>query len=149
MRAGSVRRRSAFAAAGRCVQCGKPRDVGSDKYCAEHILKLAAYRWLDDVRKWRELRDLLASQGGRCAYTNEKLVLGVNASIDHKTPRSRGGSNTIGNVHWVTWAVNRCKTDLTHDEFVAMCRTVACQAEMDKVFQRVPHRQIPVRGEVA
>lgn len=128
MRAFHMKRRAAYVSAGRCAQCGAPRDAGSDMYCRMHILKLAAYRWLDNVTLWRELDDLLKKQGERCAYTGEPLLLGQNASLDHKIPRSRGGANVIDNVQWLSWTANRCKTDLTHDEFVALCATVASKA---------------------
>lgn len=124
MRALTMGRRGRYAEAGCCVQCGQPRDAGSEFYCRMHILKLAAYRWLDDASRWMDLDALLLAQGGRCAYTGEELILGKNASIDHKIPRSRGGTNTIENLQWVTWTVNRVKTDLTHDEFVTMCAAI-------------------------
>jgi hypothetical protein len=120
------RRRAKFAAEGRCVQCGNMRS-GPSLYCDDHILKAAARRWLGDVKRWRELASLLTKQNSRCAYTGEILVLGGNASVDHKIPRSRGGTNTIENVHWITWTVNRVKNDLTHVEFLALCRCVVDQ----------------------
>jgi hypothetical protein len=124
MRTMSVARRSAFAAAGQCVQCGAPRDAAGGLFCTTHIFKQAAYRWLSDVTRWRDLRTAFERQGARCVYTGEALVLGINASVDHKTPRSRGGANELANLQWVTWGVNRSKRDLTHDEFVSMCRCV-------------------------
>ena len=123
MRGTSSRRRAAFAADGKCVQCGQSR-TGPSLYCDEHILKNAARNWLGSSRHWRKLAELLTAQGGRCAYSGEILVLGGNASIDHKTPRSRGGTNDLANVQWVTWTVNRVKTDLTHEEFVSLCEQV-------------------------
>jgi hypothetical protein len=112
-------RRASYAAAGVCVQCGQPK-TGPGLLCDKH-----AARSLGDVTRWRELAALLAAQGGVCAYTGEPLLLGGNASLDHKTPSSRGGDNAIGNVHWVTWEVNRAKVNMTHDEFLALCHLVA------------------------
>jgi 5-methylcytosine-specific restriction endonuclease McrA len=129
MRVVSNARRSAFIAAGRCVQCGTPRDVANGFYCSTHIFKLAAYRWLDDVHRWADLKLLFEHQGGRCAYTGVPLILSDTASLDHKMPRSRGGLNTLENVQWVTWQVNRCKTDMTHDEFMQMCALVCRRLE--------------------
>ena len=127
MRESTMTRRKNLAAQGRCVQCGATQDAGSEMYCRMHILKLAAYRWLEDVHRWRELDQLLIAQGERCAYTGEQLILGVNASIDHKIPRARGGLNTLDNIQWVTWTVNRCKTDLSHEEFISLCRIVVAR----------------------
>lgn len=75
----------------------------------------------------KAVRELLDQQGSRCAYTGELLVPGQNASLDHKIPRSRGGLNVIGNLHWVTIRVNFMKRDLIHDEFLLVCRAVAAQ----------------------
>ena len=124
MREASNRRRQKYRDDGKCVQCGQPR-TGPSLYCDEHILKTAAYRWLDAIHQWPALAELLACQQGRCAYTGEQLVLGSNASLDHKVPRSRGGPNSIENVHWVAWKINRMKTDLSHDEFVGICKLIA------------------------
>lgn len=127
MRKRLTKRRNEYAAKGLCVQCGRARDIPTGLFCAEHLLRVGAHRWLGSASRWTELRDMLAAQGNACAYTGEPLVLGVNASIDHKTPRSRGGPNVISNLHWVSWTANRAKTDMTHEEFLAMCRTVAAR----------------------
>ncbi len=124
MRVLADKRRTAALAAGNCQQCHKPRQEAAS-FCNTCILKTAARRWLGHSRLWRDLGALFEAQGGRCAYTGEALVLGDNASIDHRIPRSRGGPNTLANVQWVTWTVNRVKTDLTHDEFLSLCSKVA------------------------
>jgi len=131
----TTNRRGSLASVGMCVQCGKRPSVGrmgggvdgraGGLFCEMHILMTAARRWLGDSKKWHELEALFREQGGICAYSGERLTIGLNASLDHKTPRSRGGGDTIGNVQWVTWTVNRAKTDMTHDEFIALCAVVA------------------------
>ncbi len=73
---------------------------------------------------WQQLRDLFYVQGGKCAYTGEPLVIGVNASLDHRVPISRGGTHTIENVQWVSMRINFMKTEMTHDEFIATCARV-------------------------
>jgi 5-methylcytosine-specific restriction endonuclease McrA len=44
---------------------------------------------LGSSKYWSRLRDKLVSQGYRCVYTGELLVLGVNDSLDHIYPASR------------------------------------------------------------
>jgi hypothetical protein len=123
MRAISMSRRATFAKEGRCVQCGIPKtDPGL--YCRKCTFRAAARRWLGSAKLWIKLVELFDAQEGRCAYTGEPLVIGGNASLDHKIPRSRGGTNTIENVQWVTWKVNRVKTDMTHDEFIDLCKII-------------------------
>ena len=55
---------------------------------------------------WREIKEILIKQDYRCAYTGVKLVIGVNASIDHIVPRCKGGKDTVDNIQWVDKIVN-------------------------------------------
>ena len=71
------------------------------------------------------IKDLLDQQGHLCVYTGEPLIPGVNASLDHKTPTSRGGDNSIGNLQWVTKRINSFKNYLTHEEFVNLCGIIS------------------------
>jgi 5-methylcytosine-specific restriction endonuclease McrA len=65
-------------------------------------------------RPWRRLRaEILARDGNRCHYCG-----GPAATVDHLTPRSRGGDPT--NRHNLVAAClgcNSAKGDLTEDEF--------------------------------
>lgn len=124
MRAESNSRRGDFASKGQCVQCGRDKN-GPGLYCDRCIIRAASRRYLGSSRRWKELLDLFSKQNGKCAYTREALVLGGNASIDHKLPRSRGGKNLIENLQWTTWIVNRVKTDMTHQEFIELCGKVS------------------------
>jgi len=109
---------------GRCAACGTKKEnrILSCEICA---LKSQARKWLGDFRRWTELKDLLQSQNHQCAYTGETLVVGSNAAVDHRLPRSRGGSGEINNLQWVTISVNASKWNLTHEEFVIICHKVA------------------------
>lgn len=44
--------------------------------------------------------------------------------LDHMTPRSRGGSNTLDNLGICTKRANMAKSDMTVDEFYDFCETV-------------------------
>ena len=74
------------------------------------------------------LMESFDKQGGRCIYTGVNLIMGDNATLDHKVPKSRGGSDSIENIQWVTRTINQMKTDMTHEEFVQMCLTVTKRA---------------------
>lgn len=107
---------------GICSACLQPATVG--RCCLDHwFCKMAEY-CTGSRKNSHVLRSLWEEQSGQCAYTDEKLVPGENASVDHKTPRARGGDGSKGNLQWVTERVNRMKTDMTHDEFFAMCQLV-------------------------
>jgi CRISPR/Cas system Type II protein with McrA/HNH and RuvC-like nuclease domain len=80
---------------------------------------------LKSQRRWNELKELFEKQGGRCFYSDEILIPGVNASLDHQLPQCRGGDNSPQNIQWVTSDINRVKGKKTHEEFVEMCRHIA------------------------
>lgn len=67
---------------------------------------------------------LFEAQGRRCALTGVSLVPGLNASIDHKVPRAKGGSDDIGNLQWVDLKVNLMKRDMDIPEFLTACESV-------------------------
>jgi hypothetical protein len=70
------------------------------------------------------LMELWIEQNGRCAYTNVELVPGFNASLDHKTPPMKGGSNEKSNLQWVDYRINTMKYNQTHEEFLRTCRFI-------------------------
>jgi hypothetical protein len=70
------------------------------------------------------------NQRGRCAYTGKRLDR--DAQVDHKTPVSRGGTNTAENLHWVTADANFVKRDMTHPEFISICTDIAAYVEQNK-----------------
>lgn len=67
---------------------------------------------------------MIEEQQYRCAGTGVELQP-EHASLDHKKPRSMGGSNDAVNLHIVHEAVNAAKGGLDWDDFVAMCHAVA------------------------
>lgn len=76
-----------------------------------------------------ELRVLFEKQGGLCAMSGVAMTRGETnhlsgASLDHKRPRSAGGTNEIANLRFVTYAVNRARSNLSDADFVEMCRQV-------------------------
>jgi 5-methylcytosine-specific restriction endonuclease McrA len=62
----------------------------------------------------------LIQQNFTCPYTGDKLVLGVNASIDHIKPKKRFPelASDINNIEWVSFRVNYHKYDCTKEEFI-------------------------------
>jgi 5-methylcytosine-specific restriction endonuclease McrA len=66
------------------------------------------------------------SQGGLCPYTGRALTYGT-AEIDHVAPRWLHGKDALvaENIVWVHPDVNRAKSGLTHEEFIALCRDIA------------------------
>ncbi len=72
------------------------------------------------------IKSIFEQQNGLCAYTGEKLIIGINASLDHKMPISKGGGKyDKDNLQWVCLRINWMKTDFSHSEFLAMCLSIA------------------------
>lgn len=108
---------------GQCVYCMSGATVGL--FCFGHWFKnVGVAHGLGSKKGQALLRQLWDEQKGRCAITGEVMVPGSTASIDHIIPKSRGGSNEKSNLQWVLLNINRSKWDMTHDEFVAVCRSV-------------------------
>ena len=119
----SAQKRSERKALGLCTACGRePR--GASLVCYGCWFRQSAAVNLHDRARGPEIRSIFDAQGERCALTGTVLVPGVNASLDHKVPRARGGGNETANLRWPTDVVHRAKQDLLDDEFLAQCRSV-------------------------
>jgi 5-methylcytosine-specific restriction endonuclease McrA len=118
--------RAARRAANLCLRCGAPADPirETDLICLRCWFVHMARKATGSNRNGPVLQALWDAQHGRCAYTGAALVPGVNASLDHKLPRTRGGSSERENLQWVTTRINSMKNNLTHDEFVSLCRLI-------------------------
>lgn len=123
--ANTLQRRKARLLAGQCTRCGTPATAS--EFCFDCWLKALAFNTTRTTCFYAELKARLEAQQYRCAYTGETLIPGVNASIDHLIPRSRGGSNTPENLHWVSFRINVMKGDMTHDEFLAACALITAR----------------------
>jgi 5-methylcytosine-specific restriction endonuclease McrA len=112
---------------GLCTSCGSEKYMDcfenrlniQTKSCQTCYLKMLSVRHLKTVSRWKELFNILIKQNYMCPYTGDKLVLGVNDSIDHILPRGRypEKSHDINNLRWVTRNINNMKYDLIDDEF--------------------------------
>lgn len=110
---------------GVCRACGKCEAAHPNQRCRTCILKAIAHDVLCDRKQWQDLLTLYETQNGCCAYSNIRLTIGVNASIDHIIPKSKGGSSTLDNLQWVGLCVNKMKLDQTEDEFLQVVAAIA------------------------
>jgi hypothetical protein len=116
-------------AKGLCAKCGKCQFSVQRQWpvCLECWLKEQAKNATNDSKNWQMLKDIFDAQNGRCVYTDEVLIPGENASLDHRIPGSRQGSDDRDNLQWVTKRINTMKNDCTHEEFIAMCKLVTAR----------------------
>lgn len=106
------------------VQEGLHRVCGKLGMTAiRELLGEDAIRAGGEIATGAELMRLLKQQEYRCALTGEKLTPDT-AQLDHKTPKSKGGGDTLDNLQWLDRTVNRMKGSMTTEEFIAVCRRV-------------------------
>jgi len=60
-----------------------------------------------------------------CRSMGIPLILGINASLDHKEPRCKGGQNVTLNLQWIDRYVNYMKNGMTNDEFEIYLKELA------------------------
>lgn len=71
-----------------------------------------------------ELKALLQAQQYCCALSGLPLTP-ENAELDHRDPVSHGGSSAVGNLQWLHRDVNRMKSTMKNERFIALCRLVS------------------------
>jgi CRISPR/Cas system Type II protein with McrA/HNH and RuvC-like nuclease domain len=73
-------------------------------------------------------KDVIEYFGGttvKCELTGRNIDLLVDDyNIDHIIPVSRGGSNELDNMAFTIPQANAAKSNLTNEEFVALCKEV-------------------------
>jgi 5-methylcytosine-specific restriction endonuclease McrA len=91
------------------------------KWCQTCYLKMLSARHFGVVSQWENLFEILKQQNFICPYTGDKLILGINDSVDHIFPRSLYPEKTkdINNMRWVTRTINNMKYDLLDNDFCA------------------------------
>lgn len=118
-------RRQQRASAGICPRCPEAA-LGPSRYCRIHTLENSLRKYLVPKSRYEDFWQKLVDQDFRCYYTGVELVPGINASLDHRVPRSRGGDpSDLDNCVWCDRLINAFKNDLTEAEFVDRCKVVA------------------------
>jgi CRISPR/Cas system Type II protein with McrA/HNH and RuvC-like nuclease domain len=110
---------------GLCADCGKYPARNASCRCEICTLKMTAADHLGSRKLYKPLMMLFLRQQGKCVYTGMQLTLGTNTSLDHRIPRTKGGTNDIDNLQWVHKSINTMKSDLSEEEFLDFCRRVA------------------------
>jgi hypothetical protein len=133
---------------GLCQSCSSPIMPNSTTSCENCWFKSAAYRAGNRLLS-EELKIKLQLQDSKCYYTGEQLVPGVNASVDHKTPSTKGGADDLSNLIWVTRLVNSMKGELTQDEFLAICKAVSDNSDIRLLEKEIDYTGLLPRPHLA
>jgi hypothetical protein len=114
---------------GLCGSCNEKRISYSNSWCEKHwYISIAANSlYCQSVKLGDLLKKKMEKQNYRCPYTNELLVPALNCHLDHILPKSRFPEliRNIDNVEWVLDKVNMAKRNMTKEEFILFCKTIA------------------------
>jgi len=106
----------------------KQNQWRKEKYHATHLLsKMNAFKKYGNAVNFslQELMDYIGPNP-KCFFTGEPIDLTISSSysLDHKIPRSRGGSSNLDNLVLTTSTVNKAKHNLLPEEFISLCKNV-------------------------
>ena len=107
-----------------CLDCGKWFCLDGNARCKICYLKRVAHKRLGSTSKWKEIDGLFEQQSGLCPYTGIPLQLGLNAELDHKVPKSKGGTDDVLNLQWVYSKVNTMKWNNDEGDFLSLVKLV-------------------------
>ena len=114
-----LRRINERRAAGVCIACPNKKPVGARDSCIDCWYKELSKTYMHKNKYGIQFKELFEKQAGRCAYTNELLIIGDTVHLDHKIPISRGGKNEFENFQFIHKSLNILKGNMTHDEFLS------------------------------
>lgn len=123
---------------GLCLECGQKR-LDNTSYCEEHYYKMISYSAMKTQKYWKELKSKYETQKGKCYYTGDNLIHGVNSSIDHIIPKSSKNKKvfTLENLVWCTREVNLAKRHTSLQNFIELCKKVSGVAYGDAGVSQV------------
>lgn len=104
-----------------CLTCSKPAIKNKCKKC-----------WMRDMLNRHKIDNnlsdyfwqLLEKQEYKCFYTGIKISPEENASIDHVTPTSKGGTNELSNLVWCDRDVNTFKSNNTYNSLIKLAEDI-------------------------
>jgi hypothetical protein len=117
------RRRGERLALGVCLECAAAR-LPDNARCEIHYLRSVAKRTLGDRALAEGIKAILLAQDFICPFTGRKLTLGLDAALDHKLPKVRGGADAVENVQWIYAPINEMKSYRTDEEFLELVAEV-------------------------
>jgi hypothetical protein len=120
-----AKKRNDYIRDGKCPECGNAKLLHS-LLCIDCYFEDVAKKRTGSRRNGPSLKMLFEQQNGMCAYTQEPLILGLNASLDHVEPESKTGrlEFRLNDYEWVTRRVNLMKGSLSKDEFLSLVETI-------------------------
>lgn len=111
---------------GICVKCNN-KTLPNHSLCEEHWYRKTSLTNLGTTKYWKLIKELAENQNFRCIYTDELLIPAVNMSLDHIISRKDNPNliNDTNNVQWITKQMNQIKNELSHDNFIKLCKNIS------------------------
>ena len=111
---------------GLCIFCPN-KKIENSNLCEKHYFIYLAATNLKDRNLANLIKERFYVQNKRCFFTDKKLVLGINASIDHIIPKTKSTEdfNNPHNIYWVDRQINTMKGALNAEEFINLCTIIA------------------------
>lgn len=119
-------------AEGLCRRCGKETHTEHTQQCEVCHLRYLSFDLWQTRKRWPDLLALFVKQRGKCVYTGKQLTIGLDASIDHRIAKAKGGTNDIENLQWVDLCVNRMKLDQDEARFFKVSKMIAARASIPR-----------------
>ena len=94
------------------------------RLCSKHWFRKRARENLGNSELGGAIWGILNKQKYKCAYTGIDLEPGVNASLDHIIPKTKGGSNDLTNIQWIDKDVNIFKGGMMHAKFIEVIKKI-------------------------
>jgi hypothetical protein len=107
-----------------CGKCVKNPPLPNNTNCLDCWFKNKAASNTRTVKNTQALKDMWERQKGRCAISGLPMTPGLDASLDHIIPKSKGGSNTVTNLQWVLFDVNSLKSNNTIERLIVICKAI-------------------------
>ncbi len=119
---------------GICRRCSNPK-LENILHCESCWYRRVASNGCKDVNFADFLKEMAEKQNFICPYTGEKLIIGINMSIDHIIPKYKNLAflNKIDNFQFVATRINTVKNKLSHDEFLLLCKNICLKFDLLKV----------------
>lgn len=111
--------------AGKCPYCSK-KSLEHTVHCFVCYFKNLSYKTFGNSKSWVKIAEVVYKQNYICPYTGDKLIPGLNMSLDHIIPH-KGNKRLkadINNLQFVRYEINMAKHKMSHDEFIKMCKKV-------------------------
>lgn len=71
----------------------------------------------------------------RCEYCKLSVKV-TDLSVDHKLPRSRGGSDESSNLHYICLSCNLVKGNLTEEEYLRLLKFFKDNTDLEPIIKR-------------